>query len=765
MFGAIKEWLAPPVFPGDEEKTRRASFLNEFICINLLFAGLITVAVLLGNNVPTRAQIIVTLWLVLLAMGWLIMRRGKITFIAFVLSILCFVFLTGANISLGTVRTPTTALYVIWILAVGILFQLRGVLIAISASSLAVLGLILAERAGLLPQPNYSVGVTQWMNYTALFCMTAGMVNYGNRVTRNALARAENELEQRKQAEAELRESESALNEAQSLAQIGSYLTNLKTGNLQPSPALRQIFGIDSSFVTSLENWGKLMAPGYAQKMLDYYQNVVEGDGKFDMEYEVIRPSDGQRRWVHALGRFVYDAAGKPTCLKGTIQDITERKLSEQRIEHMAYFDGLTGLANRRLLQDRLQHALLSSVRQKHFSVLLLVDLDNFKTLNDTLGHQRGDLLLQQVAGRLKECVRECDTVARIGSDEFIVLLAELGENALHAATHAAVVADKILHRLGDRYDIGDWAHSGTASIGITLFGEQTESVEAPMMRVDLAMHKAKDAGRNTRCFFDSQMQTDMVSALVLEEDLRHAILNQQFCVHYQAQVTGEKQIIGVEALLRWLHPVRGWVSPTEFVPMAEKTGLILPLGQWTLETACKQLVRWESQPRLAKLTLAVNVSARQFLQSDFVDQVLGTLKRTSANPRRLKLELTESLLIINVEDVIAKMAALGARGVGFTLDDFGTGYSSLSYLKRLPLDQLKIDQGFVRDILNDPDDAAIAKTVVALADSLGLSVIAEGVETVAQRDFLASLGCHSYQGYLFAPPLPVQEFEALVPV
>jgi diguanylate cyclase (GGDEF)-like protein/PAS domain S-box-containing protein len=698
------------------------------------------------------------------------------------------------------------------------------------------------------------------------------------------------DITERKRTEAELRESERALNEAQALAQIGSYITDLSTGIWQASPTLRQIFGIDSSFLTNIENWGKLMAPGYEQKMLDYYQSVVHGDGKFDMDYEIIRPCDGERRWVHALGQFDYDADGKPLFLRGTIQDITERKqvqealaksgqrlelalesgqmgawdldlandsswrsarhdqifgystptphwnrkilfdhiapedrkrvfqcfdealrtqhlkfecqilwpdqsrhwifaqgqvlcdeqgrpahmmgivldltkrkLAEQRIENLAYFDTLTGLPNRRLLQDRLQHALLSSVRQHHIGALLLVDLDNFKTLNDTLGHQQGDLLLQQVAARLKDCVRECDTVARLGSDEFIVVLEELGENALHAATQAAMVAEKILRKLGERYEFGGWAHSSTASIGITLFGDQSESAEAPMVRADLAMHKAKEAGRNTLCYFDSQMQIDMVSAVVLEEDLRHALQSEQFCVYYQAQVAGGKEIVGVEALLRWQHPVRGWVSPAEFIPSAEKTGLILPLGLWVLETACKQLALWALRAETAQITIAVNVSARQFRDSDFVDQVLATLQRTGAKAHLLKLELTESVLVANVDDVASKMNTLKAAGIRFSLDDFGTGYSSLSVLKRLPLDQLKIDQSFVRNILADPNDAAIARMVIALANSLELAVIAEGVETEAQRDCLAAMGCPNYQGYLFARPLPVPEFEALV--
>jgi diguanylate cyclase (GGDEF)-like protein len=392
---------------------------------------------------------------------------------------------------------------------------------------------------------------------------------------------------------------------------------------------------------------------------------------------------------------------------------------------------------------------------------LLFIDLDNFKTLNDTHGHYQGDLLLEQVARRLSDCSRECDTVARLGGDEFVVMLADLCETTPEAATQVEAVSAKIFSTLTQIYQLEGLKYHITPSMGITLFGgELHESIDETLKRADLAMYQAKAAGRNTVRFFDPQMQAVVSARAALEAGLREAVLNNQFTLFYQAQITGEHQIAGVEALVRWQHPVRGLVVPDEFIALAEETGLILPLGQWVLQTACAQLTRWAGQPQMAHLTVAVNVSARQFHQRDFVNQVLAVLANTGANPQRLKLELTESVLVANVEDVIAKMNALKALGVGFTLDDFGTGYSSLSYLKRLPLNELKIDQGFVKEILLDPNDAAIARMVVALADSLGLVVIAEGVETEAQRDFLADLGCHAYQGFLFGHPLPVQEFE-----
>ena len=444
-------------------------------------------------------------------------------------------------------------------------------------------------------------------------------------------------------------------------------------------------------------------------------------------------------------------------------RDITERKEAEQLIQSLAFSDPITDLPNRRHLIVRLQQAMASSERHQHKGALLLIDLDDFKALNDTLGHHQGDHMLEQVAKRLASCVREGDTVARLGGDEFVVMLENLSAQALEAASQAEAVAQKILATLNQGYELNQSTHYGSASIGITLFGDHLESVDEPLIRADLALYQAKAGGRNTLRFFDPRMQVEIAARVALEAALRLAVQKHQFQLHYQAQVNADMQITGVEALLRWQDPMHGMVSPGEFIPVAEKTGLILPIGRWVLETACTQLALWATQPETAQLSMAVNVSARQFRQADFVQQVLDAIEGTGAPAHRLKLELTESLLVTNVEDVITKMRALKAQGVGFALDDFGTGYSSLAYLKRLPLDQLKIDQGFVRDILVDPDDAAIARTVIALAHSLELGVIAEGVETEAQRDLLAQMGCHAYQGYLFGRPLPIAEFEALL--
>lgn len=443
-----------------------------------------------------------------------------------------------------------------------------------------------------------------------------------------------------------------------------------------------------------------------------------------------------------------------------TLTDITKRKAADEQIRNLAFYDPLTQLPNRRLLQDRLQQALATSSRNQRNGVILFIDLDNFKTLNDTLGHDKGDLLLQQVALRLTACVREGDTVARLGGDEFVVMLEDLSEHIHEAAAHAETVGEKILAALNLPYQLAEREFHSTPSIGVTIFGGHQQSMDELLKQADLAMYQAKASGRNALRFFDPEMQLVVTARAALESDLRLGVMQEQFQLYYQPQADSEGGITGFEALLRWPHPERGMVSPDQFIPLAEEIGLILPIGQWVLETACAQLGKWATKPETSHLTMSINVSAKQFRHPNFVAHVLVVLDHTHIAPEKLKLELTESLLLHDVEDIIVKMTALKARGVSFSLDDFGTGYSSLSYLKRLPLGQLKIDQSFVRDVLTDPNDAAIARTVVALAQSLGLSVIAEGVETSAQRDFLFSHGCLNYQGYLYGRPMPVDQIE-----
>jgi diguanylate cyclase (GGDEF)-like protein/PAS domain S-box-containing protein len=476
--------------------------------------------------------------------------------------------------------------------------------------------------------------------------------------------------------------------------------------------------------------------------------NYKKNGELFWLELEIV-PVDyfnrGLTHWV-AVGR-----------------DITERKKAEDEIEHLAFYDTLTQLPNRQLLMDRLQHALSQSARHSKIGALMFIDLDNFKVLNDTLGHSKGDLLLQHVAARLSGCVRLSDTVARLGGDEFVVMLEDLGDNPQLATAKVKVVGEKILAALSGPYDLAGYQHQSTCSIGITLFSKHQESIGELLKQADLAMYQAKAAGRNAVCFFDPAMQAAATASAALTTELRQGLRKQEFVLHYQPQVGRDGRMLGVEALVRWQHPERNLVFPDAFISQAEESGLILPLGQWVLETACAQLALWARRPETAMLSIAVNVSVRQFRDPEFVERLMDIIEQTGVCANRLKLELTESLLATDMGVSIAKMGILKNAGVTLSIDDFGMGYSALSYLKYMPLDQLKIDRAFVKDVLTDPNDAAIARTIVGLAQSLGLAVMAEGVETEAQRDFLARHGCENYQGYLFCKALPINELEAFM--
>ena len=400
------------------------------------------------------------------------------------------------------------------------------------------------------------------------------------------------------------------------------------------------------------------------------------------------------------------------------------------------------------------------SRRSGRYGALLFLDLDNFKTLNDTRGHDVGDLLLIEIAQRLNASVREGDTVGRLGGDEFVLMLEDLSEDVEEAILQAGMVGVKVREAIALPYLLKGIEFTCTTSIGASLFGNHDASADDLLKHADLAMYHAKKSGRNALCFFDPDMQAKLVEHSALENDLRHALERRQLRLHYQIQVDSARRAIGAEALLRWEHPGRSLVTPAEFIPLAEETGLIVPIGLWVLQTACARIRDWSANPATRDLQLAINVSARQFRQSDFVEQVQQALSATGINPARLKIELTESMVLDNVSDTITKMHALKALGVSFSMDDFGTGHSSLSYLKQLPLDQLKIDQSFVRDLATDPNDAAIVRAIITLGQTFGLNVIAEGVETEAQREFLELNGCHAFQGYLFSRPLPPEAFE-----
>ncbi len=447
----------------------------------------------------------------------------------------------------------------------------------------------------------------------------------------------------------------------------------------------------------------------------------------------------------------------------GTMTDITERREAQRQIEHLAFYDLLTELPNRRLLMDRLHQAMIGSTRSHRLGALLFIDLDNFKILNDTSGHDVGDLLLVEVAKRLIRCVREGDTISRLGGDEFVIMLEDLHELPGEAAAQAKLIGEKVLVHLSEPYLLADHVHHSTSSIGIALFSGQEAGVDDLLKHADIAMYQAKTAGRNTLRFFDPEMQASLAARASIESSLHGGIQREEFALYYQAQYHTQQGIVSAEALLRWRNPDRGLVPPDEFIPLAEETGLILPIGQWVLEHACWQLAQWAENPRLRGLELAVNVSELQFRQRDFVLQVERALTQSGAPPDRLKLELTESLVIDDVQYAIEKMLALKALGVGIAMDDFGTGYSSLSYLTRLPLDEIKIDRSFIRNLPDNPNDAVVVETIINLSSSLNLKIIAEGVENQAQKSFLQEHGCPVFQGYLFSRPMEIKEFEALV--
>jgi diguanylate cyclase (GGDEF)-like protein/PAS domain S-box-containing protein len=478
---------------------------------------------------------------------------------------------------------------------------------------------------------------------------------------------------------------------------------------------------------------------------------------------QVELPTPEGRRWFELSASRKAAAFNEAQRFIVLLHDISATKAAEDAIQHLAFYDQLTGLSNRRLLIDRLRHALAANSRSGREGALLFLDLDNFKSLNDTLGHDFGDLLLQQVARRLLGCVRDGDTVARFGGDEFVILLEDLSAEAVDAAAQAEAVCNKVFFALNRPYDLGGREYRNSPSIGVTLFREHQEAVEDLLKQADIAMYQAKKAGRNTFRFFDPQMQGAVTSRAALEGELHKALERRQLQLYYQIQVDDSGLPLGAEALIRWNHPERGVVSPGFFIPLAEETGLIVPIGRWVLDTACAQLSAWALDPATRQLDMCVNISAKQFRQSDFVVLVQEAVQRHGIDSRRLKLELTESMLLEHSEETISTMNAIKEIGVRFSLDDFGTGYSSLQYLKRLPLDQLKIDQSFVRDLATDESDKVIVRTIIAMAQSLNFDVIAEGVETPEQRDLLLRRGCRRFQGYLFGRPVPIEPFATLL--
>jgi diguanylate cyclase (GGDEF)-like protein/PAS domain S-box-containing protein len=534
----------------------------------------------------------------------------------------------------------------------------------------------------------------------------------------------------------------------------GFYVTDLQGRLLEVNAAYSRVSGYDRDTLLTM-HVGELEQGLAPEALIARLQSIAE---KRSIHFETLhRRRDGTVWPIEVSASYSPADGGKIFVFS---RDITERKRTEDEIRTLAFYDPLTQLPNRQLLMDRLRQALRASQRSGHPGALLFLDLDNFKQLNDTLGHNMGDQLLVKVARRLKACVRERDTVARLGGDEFIIVLEGMNVTPEKAAAQARQVAGKIVKSLDRPYLLGLNEYNSTTSIGVTLFYGLTEKTDELLKQADLAMYQAKSSGRNTVCFFDPVIQSAVENRSTMEKDLRRSLTRDHILLYFQPQVDRHGRLIGAESLVRWHHPARGVVGPDEFIGLAEESGLILPLGQRVLELACEQLARWHDDPVFSTLTLAVNVSARQFRHPDFVPQIRRLLDSHGIRRGRLKLELTESLLLQNVNESIKKMVELWEMGVNFSLDDFGTGYSSLAYLKELPLEQLKIDRSFVNDILSAGNDAAIVRAIITMGHNLGLSVVAEGVESQAQWDILLAEGCDIGQGYHFNRPMPIEEFE-----
>lgn len=561
------------------------------------------------------------------------------------------------------------------------------------------------------------------------------------------------------------RQTESALQEAYRYTQAildnmaDGVITFNARGDIESfNTSAHRIFGYSFDEVVGV-NIALLITTNHSDQMGCDLSQILDGE---TTQVEVVGKRKDGSIFPIALSVSLLSRA-QPITYVGVIRDITLERQHIEEVHRLAFYDPLTELPNRRLVLDRIEQAILTASRTGQHAALMFLDLDHFKQLNDTLGHDVGDELLQQVGARLQSCVRDCDTVARLGGDEFVVLLEALSTHPIDAASQTEVISRKILQVLGQPYHLLEHSYVSTPSIGVVVFLDQTQSTEELCKKADVAMYQAKSVGRNSIRFFDPAMQAALAVRIEMEANLRRALAQNEFILHYQIQADERGQVTGVEALVRWNHGAHGMVSPAAFIPMAEETGMILPIGKWVLETACKQLVDWASQPAMAHWTMAVNISAAQFVRSDFVEILKKILFGTGAKPERLKLELTEAMLVSDIDDVVLKMLEIKALGVTLALDDFGSGYCSLASLKRLPFDQLKIDQSFIQDLMTNINDEAIARSVVSLGHNLGLKVIAEGVETREQRNFLAEMGCDAYQGYYFGRPVATSELQLVV--
>lgn len=683
-------------------------------------------------------------------------------------------FAAGSMVMLWAIFTPVAALMFMDKRAAAAWFGGYLVLLLISG--------LIDERvaATTVPLPDLARAIFYLLNVgcvsAGLYLLVSSSINEEKRAiaqllqAQNEILASRENMEQRVfERTRELQESESTLRQmADELRLSASVFTNSSEGVVIADAALRIVL-VNPAF-TDITGFAAQDVVGKSPEFLRsdrhpeaFYRTILQQlKSQGSWRGEVWHPcghGDDRLAWLTLNG--IPGAGGGAVRYVALFHDITEERRKDEHIRQLAFYDSLTNLPNRRMLLDRLRLALSNEGRSGQKGALVFLDLDNFKRINDSLGHFYGDQLLQEVAQRLSGCLRAGDTVARLGGDEFVVMLPDLGRDAEGAALRADAAGKKILEALSAPYELGNHTTRCTPSIGIALFGAADDTLEDVLRRADLAMYQAKAAGRNAIRFFDPELQAITAARAELEAALSEGLRSGQITVHFQPQVDGQGRVTGAEVLARWQHPQRGAVPPSEFIPLAESTGLIVPLGQQVLELACRQLQRWAERPQTSGLTLSVNISVHQFLDATFLDHFVAILQRTGADPRKLKLEVTESLLLQNVESVIDKMTRLKEMGVGFSIDDFGTGYSSLSYLKKLPLDQLKIDQTFVRDMLTDRNDAEIVRTIIALARGLELTVIAEGVELPGQHAALAEYGCQAFQGYLFGRPVPIEDFDA----
>jgi diguanylate cyclase (GGDEF)-like protein len=570
----------------------------------------------------------------------------------------------------------------------------------------------------------------------------------------------------------DLRTSEERLAEAQRIGLMGNWEWEIASGRIRWSDQIYRLLGVEPrAFAPDFERFLEHVHPDDREALRRTFAAAADAGLAYGLDHRLLLAGGGVRH-LHVQGEAHRDADGRVWRVTGTVQDITERKLAEEQIRHLAYYDGLTGLPNRLLFGERLAQALATARRQGKMLATLCFDLDRFKRINDTLGHSVGDQLLRAVAERLRRSVRESDllgwnepraegeALARLGGDEFILAFAEVAR-----VDDVARAARRVQELLAEPFRLGGHEAFVSASIGISVFPHDGDDAEALLKNADTAMYHAKDAGGNQFQFYAQSMNASALERLELENALRRGLERAEFRLHFQPQVDGpDGRVIGAEALVRWHHPELGLVAPGEFIPLAEESGLIVPLGEWVLRAACAQACAWRDAG-LGLGRVAVNLSGRQFRQKNLLEVVRRILAESGADPQLIEIEITESVVMQNAEDTVGTLAALKAMGLRLAVDDFGTGYSSLSYLKRFPLDVLKIDRSFIRDVTCNADDAAIAKTIIAMAHSLRLEVVAEGVETAAQAAFLAAHGCQIMQGYLYGRPLPAEEFQARLSV